>query len=140
MRAILRFFDAAFGRYAVTSALATGSDFVLASCLHWLGGSAASATFFGCALGGAVAFGLSRRWTFQAGAGRALPQLLRFLFVWATSALLNSAGVPALLAVVTSFPLAWALVRAAVYLAWNYPLSRWFVFSSEKPAPALSTP
>jgi putative flippase GtrA len=140
MLALLRFFDAAFGRYALTSALATVTDFALASCLHALGSSAAVATFFGCVAGGLVAFALSRRWTFQAGAGRALPQILRFLLVWATSALLNSSGVPALLSWVTSFPLAWSVVRAAVYLGWNYPLSRWFVFSSEKPAAELSAP
>jgi putative flippase GtrA len=132
MRGLLRFFDAAFGRYAVTSAAATASDFALASLLHGLGAPPAAATFFGCVLGGAVAFSLSRRWTFGGGPARAWPQLLRFLFVWATSALLNSAGVPWLLGWLTSFPLAWAVVRAAVYLGWNYPLSRWFVFSPEK--------
>jgi hypothetical protein len=34
--------------------------------------------------------------------------------------------------------LAWALVRAAVYLGWNYPLSRWFVFAAEKNAAVFS--
>jgi putative flippase GtrA len=140
MQASWRFFDRAFGRYAATSALATGTDFTFASGLHALGSSAATATFFGCALGGTVAFALSRRWTFQGGSGHASWQLLRFLFVWATSALLNSTGVPALLAFVASFPVAWTLVRAAVYLGWNYPLSRWFVFSSEKPSAELSAP
>jgi putative flippase GtrA len=135
---LLRFFDAAFGRYAVTSAAATGTDFALFSGLHALGVSAGPATFFGCVAGGIVAFSLSRRWTFQAGAGRALPQMLRFLFGWATSALLNSVGVPALLSFVGSPPLAWVLVRAAVYLGWNYPLARWFVFAAEKDAAALS--
>jgi hypothetical protein len=37
-----------------------------------------------------------------------------------------------------SFTLAWVVVRAAVYLGWNYPLARWFVFSREKPAVELS--
>lgn len=138
MRAWLRFFDAAFGRYAVTSALATTTDFALAGSLHSAGISPAQATFVGCVAGGAVAFGLSRGWTFQAGAGRAWPQILRFLGVWATSALLNSGGVPLVLAWCGSFPLAWTLVRAAVYLGWNYPLARWFVFSTEKPEPELS--
>jgi putative flippase GtrA len=138
MRELLRFFDGAFGRYAATSALATGTDFVVASSLHGLGASAALATFVGCVAGGVVAFTLSRRWTFQATGGRALPQIARFLFVWATSALLNSSGVPALLAVVPSFGVAWALVRGAVYLGWNYPLARWFVFSPEKAEAELS--
>lgn len=132
MRAWRGFFDAAFGRYAATSALATATDFTLAGALHGAGVGAAGATFVGCVAGGVVAFRLSRSWTFQAGAERAWPQVLRFLFVWATSALLNSTGVPALLAWIGSFPVAWALVRGAVYLGWNYPLSRWFVFSAER--------
>jgi len=140
MRASLRFFDAAFGRYTATSVAATATDFALASSLHALGATAAGATFFGCVAGGGVAFGLSRRWTFQAGSAPAVPQALRFLFVWATSALLNSTGVPALLHWVGSFSVAWALVRAAVYLGWNYPLSRWFVFAAEKTPAELSAP
>ena len=131
------FFDAAFGRYALTSALATVTDFALAGSLHAFGLSAAHATFFGCVAGGVVSFAVSRGWTFQAGARRALPQVGRFLFVWATSAWLNASGVPALLQLVASFPLAWGGVRAAVYLAWNYPLARWFVFATEKPSAEL---
>jgi putative flippase GtrA len=131
-RALARFFDGAFGRYAATSALATGTDFAIAGSLHSAGMSAAAATFWGCAAGGVVSFSLSRRWTFQAGAGRALPQVGRFLFVWATSALLNSTGVPVLLGFLGSFSVAWGFVRAAVYLGWNYPLSRWFVFAPEQ--------
>lgn len=140
MRGWLRYFDAAFGRYAVTSALATTTDFALAGSLHAAGVGAATATFCGCVAGGGVAFWVSRGWTFRAGATRALPQALRFLLVWATSAVLNSMGVPALLHWLSSFPAAWALVRASVYLGWNYPLSRWFVFSAEKPAAELSAP
>lgn len=134
MRFASRFFDAAFRRYAATSALSTATDFALASSLHAAGATPWLATFFGCVAGGGVTFGLSRHWTFRATGGKALPQLLRFLFVWGTSALLNSAGVPAVLPWVGSFTLAWLLVRAAVYLGWNYPLSRWFVFQASKPA------
>ncbi len=140
MPAWLRFFDAAFGRYAITSALATTPDFALAGSLHAAGLGAAGATFCGCVAGGAVAFWLSRGWTFRAGAARAWPQIARFLMVWATSALLNSTGVPAVMSWVASFPVAWALVRASVYLGWNYPLSRWFVFAAEKPPAELSAP
>ena len=140
MSARLRFFDAAFGRYAATSALATATDFAVASALHRLGAFAGAATFFGCVAGGVVAFRLSRVWTFQAKAGRAWSQLLRFLFVWATSALLNSAGVEALLGLTGSFTVAWLAVRGVVYLGWNYPLARWFVFSRGKPTAELSAP
>ena len=137
MASLLGFFDRAFGRYALTSALATATDFALAGSLHATGASAAAATFLGCVAGGGVAFRLSRGWTFEAASGSAWAQLVRFLFVWATSALLNSGGVPLLLSWVGSFPIAWLVVRAAVYLGWNYPLSRWFVFAGEK-SPQLS--
>ncbi|HEY6077625.1 MAG TPA: GtrA family protein [Polyangiaceae bacterium] len=140
MPASARFFDAAFGRYALTSALATATDFALAISLHRLGAPAAAATFFGCVAGGAVAFRVSRTWTFRADKAPAMPQLGRFLFVWATSAFLNSAGVPALLSWLSSFPAAWAIVRGGVYLGWNYPLSRWLVFAPEKPSGELSAP
>jgi len=138
MRAWRRFFDAAFGRYAATSALATATDFALAGSLHSAGVGPATATLIGCVAGGAVAFRLSRSWTFQAGASRPLPQIVRFVLVWATSALLNSTGVPTLLEWAPSFAAAWLAVRAAVYLCWNYPLSRWFVFSADRPRVELN--
>lgn len=139
MTLLARFFGPTFGRHTLTSVLATGSDFIVASALHGLGATAAPATFLGCVAGGGVAFGLGRHYSFRAAGARALPQLARFLFVWATSALLNTAGVPALLGLVSSFSLAWVLVRGAVYLGWNYPLSRWFVFG-RAPGAGLSVP
>jgi putative flippase GtrA len=140
MRALSRFFDASFRRYAATSALATVTDFALASALHRFGSAAGLATFLGCVAGGGVAFSLSRGWTFQAGGARALPQLLRFLCVWLASALLNSAGVPALLGWVASFQVAWVIVRGGVYLGWNYPMTRWFVFGRARRSQPLSAP
>jgi putative flippase GtrA len=134
LASLARFFGPTFGRHTLTSVLATASDFVVASALHGLGAAAAPATLLGCVVGGGVAFGLGRHFSFKAAGARALPQLGRFLFVWATSAALNAAGVPALLAWVGSFPLAWSLVRGSVYLGWNYPLSRWFVFGRSSAA------
>jgi putative flippase GtrA len=140
MGALSRFFDASFRRYAATSALATLTDFALASALHHLGSTAGIATFLGCVAGGGVAFSLSRGWTFQAGEARAVPQLLRFVSVWLASALLNSAGVPALLGWLASFQVAWVIVRGAVYLGWNYPMNRWFVFGGTGRIQTISAP
>ena len=140
MGALSRFFDASFRRYAATSALATLTDFAFASLLHRLGSPAGASTFVGCVAGGCVAFALSRGWTFRAGRARAVPQLLRFLFVWLMSAVLNSAGVAALLGWLSSFQIAWLLVRGAVYLGWNYPMTRWFVFSRPRHDAPLSAP
>jgi len=134
---LLRFFDAAFGRYAVTSAAATGTDFALFSAFPRWASVPVRRRFSAVSR---AASSPSR----SAGAGRSRPapprssQMLRFLFAWATSALLNSVGVPALLSFVGSPALAWAFVRAAVYLGWNYPLSRWFRVRGEKNAAAFS--
>lgn len=140
MGALSRFFDASFRRYAATSALATLTDFAFASLFHRLGSPAGASTFVGCVAGGGVAFALSRGWTFQAGTARAVPQILRFLCVWLMSAVLNSAGVTAMLAWVSSFQVAWLLVRGAVYLGWNYPMTRWFVFSRPRHGAPVSAP
>jgi putative flippase GtrA len=117
-----------FVRGALTSSIATGSDFVAASLLHGLRLPAAVATVLGCAVGGAVAFALNRNWAFHARDGRKRTQLWRFGFVWGTSALLNAAGVAALLLLEGHFIRAWLVTRGVVYLAWNYPLLRYFVF------------
>ncbi|HLK93166.1 MAG TPA: GtrA family protein, partial [Polyangia bacterium] len=60
----------------------------------------------------------------------AVPALGRFALVQAGASGWHTAGVWAL----TRFgrlpyPASKALVAAAVYLAWNYPLNRWFVFN-----------
>jgi putative flippase GtrA len=121
-----------FVRGALTSLLATASDFVAASLLHALSVPAAAATILGCVVGGCVAFLLNRNWAFYARDGRKRTQLTRFSFVWATSALLNAAGVSVFLLPGGHFPRAWLVTRAVVYLAWNYPLLRWFVFRPQR--------
>jgi len=117
-----------FVRGALTSSIATASDFVAASLLHRLRVPAAAATILGCMVGGFVAFSLNRNWAFHARDGRKRTQLWRFGFVWATSALLNAAGVTAFLLPGGQFMRAWLVTRGVVYLAWNYPLLRYFVF------------
>lgn len=116
-------------RSMVTSAVATASDFAAASGLHRVNVPATAATILGCMVGGCVAFAMNRNWAFYARAGRKRTQLVRFLFVWATSALLNAAGVGLLLLPGGGhFTTAWLMTRGVVYLGWNYPLLRWFVF------------
>jgi putative flippase GtrA len=121
-----------FVRGALTSSIATGSDFIAASLLHAVRVPAAAATILGCMVGGVVAFSLNRNWAFHARSGRKRTQLWRFFFVWGTSALLNAAGVTAFLLPGGHFIRAWLVTRGVVYLAWNYPLLRWFVFRPPK--------
>lgn len=122
-----------FLRSAVVSALATASDFVVALLLARASVPASVATFVGCAVGGAVAFLVNRGWAFRS-QGRRGVELMRFLGVWATSALLNSGGVGLLTRLGASFAYAWPIVRGVVYLGWNYPLLRWFVFQRRAPS------
>jgi putative flippase GtrA len=117
-----------FVRGALTSSVATASDFVAANLLHTVRVPPAAATVLGCVVGGCVAFSLNRNWAFHARDERKRTQLVRFLFVWATSALLNAAGVSLFLIPGGHFTQAWLVTRGAVYLGWNYPLLRWFVF------------
>lgn len=128
--------DPAFGRSAVTSALATASDFLLASSLSLWHFPAGLATFLGCVAGGLIAFRVNRGWAFRAGGTKAGPQLARFLFVWAASAGLNAAGVAlVVLLPAVGFGLAWITVRALVYTMWNYPMLKLFVFARPRPVP-----
>lgn len=116
-------------RSALTGALATGSDFVVANGLAASAVPAPGATFAGYVVGGLVAFSVNRGWAFRV-RGRAGPQLLRFLLVWLSSAALNVAGVALLIeSFGLSFGVAWAVARGVVFSCWNYPLFRWFVFA-----------
>lgn len=121
----------------LTSALvATGLDFALVNVLV-LGISlvAPVATAFGCVFGGTINFFMNRMWTFGS-KQKKLPQIGRYAFVSVTSAILNSGGVAILLLLPSmDFRIAWALVRLAVFFAWNFPLHRDYVFADNHDAP-----
>ncbi|MFZ5896600.1 MAG: GtrA family protein [Myxococcota bacterium] len=117
----------AFFRSALVSVLATATDFVVASMLSYAVLHPSAATFVGCGAGGLVAFLVNRGWAFRS-QGRKSAELVRFLLVWATSALWNAGGVGWLTHAGVPFAYAWIIVRGLVYSGWNYPLLRWFVF------------
>ena len=57
----------------------------------------------------------------------------RYAFVSITSLMLNAGGVAVLLLVpAVNYLIAWALVRVAVFVAWNFPLQRDYVFASPR--------
>ena len=116
-------------RNAVAGAVATGADFaVVAVLVERTGLSPALATALGCGVGAVVNFAINRVWTFGSDSPK-LAQAGRYLFVTTSSAGLNS-GLVAVLLLLPAMPyqLAWVLVRAAVYLTWNFPLHRDYVF------------
>lgn len=134
-------------RNVVAAIVATAVDFVVFSLL-WTRVSfdPGVATVCGCIVGAGVNFTINRTWVFGSRSS-ARRQGLRYAFVSATSAALNAGGVMILLLVPSAqAQVAWLAVRAAVYLAWNFPLQRDYVFADagehggdELPAAAVTS-
>lgn len=120
--------------HAFAAAAATGTDYVVVlSLVAWGGHAPAFATVLGCLVGGALNFWLNRAITFRRHDALAA-QATRYAFVSASSAGLNGLGM-ALLAPRLDHRVAWWLVRGVVWLAWNFPLQRGYVFRT--PAAAV---
>lgn len=129
-------------RSLVSSVLATGADFALVTALvSTLGYGPATATAIGCVLGAVVNFAINRFWAFDGALAAPAPQAARYTLVSLTSALLNAGGVAIILLLPdVEYTLAWLLARVTVFLMWNYPLHRDYVFSADqRSAPAEST-
>ncbi len=124
----------ALGRTAVVrnilcAVLATACDFVVMTLCVGATMSVPLATLVGCAVGGVINFGSNRVWTFASGEQKRF-QMARYAFVSASSALLNAGGVIVLLWLPSwDYRIAWGLARVAVFLLWNYPLHRDYVFA-----------
>jgi phosphatidylglycerophosphate synthase/putative flippase GtrA len=86
------------------------------------------ATLVGCGVGASFNFMTNRMWTFGSD-GHPAVQVGRYALVSMGSAVLNG-GLVALALLLPSVPslLAWAAVRALVFVTWNYPLHRDYVF------------
>jgi phosphatidylglycerophosphate synthase/putative flippase GtrA len=126
-------------RNMVAAGLATGCDFAVVVALVSLAGlSPPVGTFLGCIVGATVNFVTNRVWTYQSQAPP-VGQGGRYLIVSASSAFLNSGLVAVLLLLpAVPYPLAWWLVRALVFLSWNHPLYRDYVFAA--PAAVSTSP
>ncbi len=123
-------------RNAIAGGVATSVDFVVFSLLVQAGEvGASSATLFGCICGGLVNFGINRSWAFRS-RGSSLQMAYRYLIVSGISAVLN-AGLVGLLALMpaANVSLSWLIARVTVFLGFNYPLHRYYVFSHEKVLP-----
>jgi phosphatidylglycerophosphate synthase/putative flippase GtrA len=121
---------ASISRALLASLVATAADFLfVVGLVDWLGLRPSIATALGCLLGGVINFSLGRVWVFQSRRCAAMPQAMRYAFVSASSAGLNAVTVAILVLTAVDYRLAWLLARVAVFLGWNYPLQRDFVFS-----------
>ncbi len=120
-----------FRRSLLTSLLTTALDFgTLVGLTELLGVNYVLATWIGTVVGSLANFTINKLWAFSAREAPAVPALGRFVLVQTGASAWHTAGVWAL----TRFgrlpyPASKVIVAAAVYLAWNYPLNRWFVFN-----------
>jgi len=116
-------------RNAMAALTATAIDFALFSALVAVGCSPPLATLLGAASGGIVNFTVNRTWTFDAsGSNRTMAR--RYIVVSAASAALNASMVAALLWIPDQHvTICWLVARGLIFLGWNYPLHRDYVFA-----------
>ena len=120
-----------FWRSLLTSLLTTALDFgTLVGLTELAGVNYVLATWLGTVVGSVSNFVINKTWAFSARSAPAVPALGRFVLVQAGASAWHTGGVWLL----TRFgrlpyPASKAVVAAIVYLAWNYPLNRRFVFN-----------
>jgi putative flippase GtrA len=121
----------------VTSLLTTALDFgTLVGLTELAGVNYVLATWIGTIAGAVANFTINKLWAFHARELPAMPALSRFVVVQAGSSGLHTSGVWVLTRFAgLPYPVSKVVIAAVVYLAWNYPLNRWFVFG-RRPPPA----
>lgn len=130
-----------FVRNSITSIFTTALDFsVLATLVELFHVNYVLATFCGTVVGALSNFLINRTWSFEASNaashGGAHWQLARFLPVQAGSSGLQTLGVWAFTAHAhLPYMVSKLVTSVLVYLAWNYPMNRWFVFKKPKAYP-----
>jgi putative flippase GtrA len=131
-----------FTRNTLTSVFTTALDFgVLTGLVELFAVNYVLATFLGTVAGAVSNFLINRHWSFEANHVGPAGQLVRFLPVQAGSTLWHTLGVWLFTDLAGLRYLASKLiVSTLVYLAWNYPMNRYFVFrkavTTKRPAPA----
>jgi putative flippase GtrA len=123
-----------FSRSTVTSLITTALDFgTLVGLTELAGVNYVLATWIGTVVGSLANFTINKLWAFYHSDAPALPAFTRFAVVQAGASGLHTAGVWMLTQFLRlPYPISKLLIAAAVYLGWNYPLNRWFVFHHRK--------
>ena len=129
-----------FTRNTLVSIFTTGVDFgVLTALVELANVHYVVAVFCGTVAGALSNFFINRHWSYEVGHLGAHWQLVRFLPVQAGSSALQTSGVWALTDLAhIEYLASKTIVAIAVYLVWNYPMNRFFVFrqwTKPKPAP-----
>ena len=124
-----------FLRSVVTSLFTTALDFgSLIGLTELAHVNYVLSTWVGSIVGSLANFTINKQWAFSARGAPTGPAFGRFLIVQAGSSGLHTLGVW----LFTRFgrlpyPASKAIVATLVYLGWNYPLNRWFVFPTSAP-------
>lgn len=119
-----------FSRSVLTSIFTTALDFGTLTTLVEMGGvNYVLATWIGTVIGSLSNFTINRAWAFEVRDHPPTGQFARFLVVQATASFLHTVGVW-LLTRFLGLPYqgSKAVISLLVYLGWNYPMNRWFVF------------
>jgi putative flippase GtrA len=127
-----------FPRSVITSIFSTGVDFVtLLALVERVGLDYKLATFIGTIVGFLTNFTINRFWAFEATSGHLGWQFARVLPVQAGSTGLQTLGVWVFVRFVDlRLSLAKVVVSVLVYLCWNYPMNRFWVFRTKVAAAA----
>lgn len=120
----------------LTSLFTTALDFgTLVLLVEKLGVGYVLATWVGTVVGSLSNFLINKHWAFEVGPGHLGPQAARFLVVQSGASGLHTLGVWLFTRFAgLPYPASKTVVAALVYLGWNYPLNRLFVFRSSPPA------
>jgi putative flippase GtrA len=126
----------AFARNTLTSVFTTALDFgALTGLVELFGVNYVVATFVGTVIGATSNFLINRAWSFAATSHAPIHhQALRMLPVQVGSSGLQTLGVW-LFTRFAGLPYMASklVVSVLVYLGWNYPLNRYFVFRAPRP-------
>jgi len=119
-----------FSRSALTSLFTTALDFgTLTGLVELAGVNYVLATWLGTVVGSLSNFTINRLWAFDARDRPPAGQFGRFLLVQAAASLLHTGGVWFFTDLVgLPYQASKLIISVLVYLGWNYPMNRWFVF------------
>ena len=131
-----------FSRSTVTSLFTTALDFLtLVAMVEVLGFGYVVGTWAGTVVGSLSNFAINKHWSFEAGPSPVGPQMGRFLLVQVGASALHTLGVW-LFTRFCGLPYLGSktLVAVLVFLAWNYPLNRVFVFPLARRVAGVAAP
>jgi putative flippase GtrA len=119
-----------FSRSALTSLFTTALDFgTLTGLVELLGVDYVLATWIGTVVGSLSNFTINRIWAFDARDRPQAGQFARFLLVQAGASILHTLGVWGFTRFLgMPYQASKIVISVLVYLGWNYPMNRWFVF------------